>query len=296
MTTEAQRLAELIRAEAATSSRAGQLQSLEAIADRVQGLGGVSACPTREALADVVQRALWENHRGQLTDAEWEIVKGNSGPTLGQSAAEARGVVAALLAADHLWAEQPTEPDNRVWLCAKCGQDAHAHSLATSTCVWEPYLADPARPSVPVVDREALEEWSFSHRPITSMKDGSIAGCTCLDRVFVNGAEDWDSHIAAELIASGLFVDRATVEREAIEKDGYRADVALGFALRTLSDEDGARFLAVWQEHRGSDDPLADVRAEQREIDAQIVERRFASVLPVASVSLAAAIRGGGAS
>ena len=52
-------------------------------------------------------------------------------------------------------------------------------------------------------EREALEEWSFQHRPILSMRDGSIASCKCLDRVFINGQEDWDSHVADALIAAG---------------------------------------------------------------------------------------------
>ena len=52
-------------------------------------------------------------------------------------------------------------------------------------------------------EREALEDWSFKHRPILSMRDGSIASCKCMDRVFYNGREDWDSHIADSLIAAG---------------------------------------------------------------------------------------------
>lgn len=51
-------------------------------------------------------------------------------------------------------------------------------------------------------EREALEEWSFDHRPILSMSDGSIASCTCMDRVFLDG-EDWDQHISDSLIAAG---------------------------------------------------------------------------------------------
>lgn len=43
--------------------------------------------------------------------------------------------------------------------------------------------------------REAIEAWSFEHRPILSFHDGHIASCKCMDRVFINGNEDWDTHI-----------------------------------------------------------------------------------------------------
>lgn len=53
-------------------------------------------------------------------------------------------------------------------------------------------------------EREALEDWSFEHRPILSMHDGSIAACKCMDRVFLKGKEGWDQHIADSLIAAGF--------------------------------------------------------------------------------------------
>ena len=52
-------------------------------------------------------------------------------------------------------------------------------------------------------ERDALEEWSFEHRPILSMRDGSIASCKCMDRVFSDG-EDWDRHIADSVLAAGF--------------------------------------------------------------------------------------------
>jgi len=51
----------------------------------------------------------------------------------------------------------------------------------------------------------------------------------------------------------------------------YAADVALGFALRTLSEDDGARFLAVWNEHYGPARwaaPILEVRTATSELDA----------------------------
>lgn len=67
-------------------------------------------------------------------------------------------------------------------------------------------IAEYERLTAPPTDdeREALEEWSFEHRPILSMRDGSIASCKCMDRVFITGQEDWDQHIADAILASGF--------------------------------------------------------------------------------------------
>lgn len=46
------------------------------------------------------------------------------------------------------------------------------------------------------VDRDAVENDLHRHQPILSIKDGSIAGCQCMDRVFYRGHEDWGSHLA----------------------------------------------------------------------------------------------------
>jgi hypothetical protein len=80
--------------------------------------------------------------------------------------------------------------------------DDFARYAATSNVVaaLRALLDDP----VPADEREALEEWSFVHRPVLSMRDGSIASCKCLDRVFINGQEDWDQHVADSLIAAGF--------------------------------------------------------------------------------------------
>ncbi|GAA1149341.1 hypothetical protein F6W69_10560 [Microbacterium oxydans] len=44
---------------------------------------------------------------------------------------------------------------------------------------------------------ENWEQEMFRHQPVLSMADGSIAGCQCLDRVFVKGREDWGTHLAS---------------------------------------------------------------------------------------------------
>lgn len=43
---------------------------------------------------------------------------------------------------------------------------------------------------------DSLEQELFKHQPVLSMRDGSIAGCQCLDRVFHKDAEVWGTHLA----------------------------------------------------------------------------------------------------
>lgn len=43
---------------------------------------------------------------------------------------------------------------------------------------------------------EAREQELFKHQPLLSMKDGGIAGCKCMDRVFYGKTEDWGTHLA----------------------------------------------------------------------------------------------------
>ena len=43
---------------------------------------------------------------------------------------------------------------------------------------------------------DSLEQELFKHQPVLSMRDGSIAGCQCLDRVFHKDTEDWGTHLA----------------------------------------------------------------------------------------------------
>lgn len=82
------------------------------------------------------------------------------------------------------------------------GEDGFADAPANGW-LYAGVMADgpswPLSPLVPL-EPETLEEWSFEHRPILSMRDGSIAACKCMDRVFINGQEDWDRHIAESLM------------------------------------------------------------------------------------------------
>lgn len=51
---------------------------------------------------------------------------------------------------------------------------------------------------------EALEQELFKHQPVLSMRDGSIAGCQCMDRVFSKRTEDWGTHLAEVFHALGF--------------------------------------------------------------------------------------------
>ncbi|VHM07330.1 Uncharacterised protein [Streptococcus pyogenes] len=68
-------------------------------------------------------------------------------------------------------------------------------------------LASFRRSEVPEPSAEGyaeFEDWEqemFRHQPVLSMADGSIAGCQCLDRVFLKGREDWGTHLASVITA-----------------------------------------------------------------------------------------------
>jgi hypothetical protein len=64
------------------------------------------------------------------------------------------------------------------------------------------HLSDVPEPSdARYAEFENWEQEMFRHQPVLSMADGSIAGCQCLDRVFVNGREDWGTHLASVITA-----------------------------------------------------------------------------------------------
>ncbi|AWN03527.1 hypothetical protein PBI_HYPERION_9 [Microbacterium phage Hyperion] len=71
---------------------------------------------------------------------------------------------------------------------------------------WEALNAPLRRSEVPEPSAEGYTEFEgwehemFRHQPVLSMSDGSIAGCQCLDRVFVKG-EDWGTHLATVITA-----------------------------------------------------------------------------------------------
>ena len=62
-------------------------------------------------------------------------------------------------------------------------------------------------------DFDVWEQVMFPHQPVLSMRDGSIAGCQCLDRVFIKGKEDWGTHLAMVVTERLAERDSALVER-----------------------------------------------------------------------------------
>ena len=68
----------------------------------------------------------------------------------------------------------------------------------------------PQAPSERTPEFESREQELFKHQPVLSMKDGGIAGCKCMDRVFYNQAEDWGTHLAEVFDALAA----AVVQRE----------------------------------------------------------------------------------
>ena len=112
----------------------------------------------------------------------------------------------------------PTDDEREALLAALyeegfsgCGEEIGTHE----TVIFVEYVPDVAarlgfrRTEVPEPSAEGyaeFEDWEqemFRHQPVLSMHDGSIAGCQCLDRVFVKGREDWGTHLAT-IITSRL--------------------------------------------------------------------------------------------
>ena len=73
--------------------------------------------------------------------------------------------------------------------------------------------------------RDELADEVFLHRPILSMQDGSIASCTCMDRVFITGSEEWDTHVADAILAAGYTKPR--VVTTAAELDACNLDAVV---------------------------------------------------------------------
>lgn len=72
-----------------------------------------------------------------------------------------------------------------------------------------------------------FEDWEqemFRHQPVLSMQDGSIAGCQCLDRVFVKGREDWGTHLAS-VITARIPRPQDNSERRAAYQREHRAEL-----------------------------------------------------------------------
>lgn len=94
------------------------------------------------------------------------------------------------------------------------GYDATANEAFLEGAMWErarhsSVVAVPSDTALQIPTPESdkyaeFEEWEqamWIHQPVISAHDGRIAGCQCLDRVFVKGKEDWGSHLASIITA-----------------------------------------------------------------------------------------------
>lgn len=73
----------------------------------------------------------------------------------------------------------------------------------------------PQAPSERTPEFESREQELFKHQPVLSMKDGGIAGCKCMDRVFYNQTEDWGTHLAEVFDALAAPVQPSSTVNEA---------------------------------------------------------------------------------
>lgn len=177
--------------------------------------GGASARPTREALAAVLEGR--------------DLPLSYYGSALHDLPLAARLAVAdALLAADHLWTEQPSDGPARMAqtppseyrpkgtrdCMAECPECSIEWAWGASVEFIEAEVAKhnaerhPPKPSAPVVDREALVRAIYE-------AEGRHSGFQHTTGFWL-GAMD-------SIVASGAVVDRATVEAEQREKDAAAA-------------------------------------------------------------------------
>lgn len=92
---------------------------------------------------------------------------------------------------------------------------------------------------------EGWEQEMFRHRPVVSMEDGRIAGCQCLDRVFVKDREDWGTHLALVITSRLALSAHPAEEREAqgwAEAEAYADDSDPSKRIETMDD-----FMTGWR-------------------------------------------------
>ena len=90
--------------------------------------------------------------------------------------------------------------------------------------------------------RVDLEIEMERHQPILSMKDGSIRGCQCMDRVFHREHESWGSHLADVALAavlSALSVEGQTLRTVEVERNKAQASIAEALAKIRKTPTDG---------------------------------------------------------
>ena len=79
------------------------------------------------------------------------------------------------------------------------------------------------------------------------MKDGGIAGCKCMDRVFCNQAEDWGTHLAEvfDALAAAVVQPSSTVDEDALA-EVIRRSYENEQGLKIRDDKRTARAVAEW--------------------------------------------------
>ena len=93
---------------------------------------------------------------------------------------------------------------------------------------------------------ESREQELFKHQPVLSMKDGGIAGCKCIDRVFYNQTEDWGTHLAEVFDALAAPVQpSSTVDEDALA-EVIRRSYENEQGLKIRDDKRTARAVAEW--------------------------------------------------
>ena len=104
----------------------------------------------------------------------------------------------------------------------------------------------PQAPSERTPEFESREQELFKHQPVLSMKDGGIAGCKCMDRVFYNQTEDWGTHLAEVFDTLAAPVQpSSTVDEDALA-EVIRRSYENEQGLKIRDDKRTARAVAEW--------------------------------------------------
>lgn len=97
------------------------------------------------------------------------------------------------------------------------------HLYNPRTGVWElsawerDLLAEPDQQPTAQPTVEDLEDRLYGHKPVTSMADGALVSCQCLDRLFRKG-EDWGTHLAEVVLALLPGRPESVVKAEALRE------------------------------------------------------------------------------
>lgn len=96
----------------------------------------------------------------------------------------------------------------------------------------------PQEPSERTPEFESREQELFKHQPVLSMKDGGIAGCKCMDRVFSNQTEDWGTHLAEVFDALAAPVQPSGKFQDSPETENLDGEISIPVQPSSTVDED----------------------------------------------------------